>query len=104
MANSVDPDQTAPKGAVCSGSTLFASILTDRFTDRQTFRERETRGYTGSGRFNKIERKKVRNKEKLKNERKKKRKIILFCFCCFTSHVNSYGHCGTVSSLNHTFS
>ena len=25
MANSVDPDQTA--GAVCSGSTLFASIL-----------------------------------------------------------------------------
>ena len=27
MANSVDPDQTASKGAVCSGSTLFASIL-----------------------------------------------------------------------------
>ena len=27
MANSVDPDQTAPKEAVCSGSTLFASIL-----------------------------------------------------------------------------
>ena len=27
MANSVDPDQTAPKGAVCSDSTLFASIL-----------------------------------------------------------------------------
>ena len=27
MANSVDPDQTAPNGAVCSGSTLFASIL-----------------------------------------------------------------------------
>ena len=27
MANSVDPDQTAPKGAVCSGSTLFASVL-----------------------------------------------------------------------------
>ena len=28
MANSVDPDQTAPPiGAVCSGSTLFASIL-----------------------------------------------------------------------------
>ena len=26
MANSVDPDQTAPVGAVCSGSTLFASI------------------------------------------------------------------------------
>ena len=27
MANSVDPDQTAPIGAVCSGSMLFASIL-----------------------------------------------------------------------------
>ena len=27
MANSVNPDKTAPIGAVCSGSTLFASIL-----------------------------------------------------------------------------
>ena len=28
-----------------------------------------------------------------------------FClFCCFTSQVNSYGHCGTVSSPKHTFS
>ena len=27
MANSVDPVQTAPVGAVCSGSMLFASIL-----------------------------------------------------------------------------
>ena len=27
MANSLDPEQTAPIGAVCSGSTLFASIL-----------------------------------------------------------------------------
>ena len=27
MANSVDQDQTAPIGAVCSGSRLFASIL-----------------------------------------------------------------------------
>ena len=27
MANSVHPDQTAPIGAVCSGSTLFACIL-----------------------------------------------------------------------------
>ena len=27
MANSVDPCQTAPIGAVCSGSTLFASML-----------------------------------------------------------------------------
>ena len=27
MANSVDPDQTAPIGAVCTGSEPFASIL-----------------------------------------------------------------------------
>ena len=27
MANSVDPDQTAPMGAVCSGSMLLASVL-----------------------------------------------------------------------------
>ena len=27
MTNNVDPDQTAPIGEVCSGSTLFASIL-----------------------------------------------------------------------------
>ena len=26
MENSVDPDQTVPIGAVCSGSTLLASI------------------------------------------------------------------------------
>ena len=36
-------------------------------------------------------------------------KGVYFClfvclFYCFTSQVNSYGHCGTVSSLNHTFS
>ena len=27
MANSVNPDQTAPIGAICSRSTLFATIL-----------------------------------------------------------------------------
>ena len=27
MANSMDPDQTAPIGAVCSGSSLFDSII-----------------------------------------------------------------------------
>ena len=27
MANSVDPDQTAPIGAVCCGTRLFASML-----------------------------------------------------------------------------
>ena len=27
MANSVDPDQTTPIGALCTGSTQFASIL-----------------------------------------------------------------------------
>ena len=27
MINSVDPDETAPIGAVCSGTTLFDSII-----------------------------------------------------------------------------
>ena len=27
MANSLDPEQAAPIGAVCSGSMLFVSIL-----------------------------------------------------------------------------
>ena len=37
MANSVDPHQTAPIGAVCSGSTLFASILKIVSNIRQLF-------------------------------------------------------------------
>ena len=37
MANSVDPDQTAPIGAVCSGSTSFASILNSVSNVRQLF-------------------------------------------------------------------
>ena len=37
MANSVDPDQTAPVGAVCSVYTLFASILKFVINVRQLF-------------------------------------------------------------------
>ena len=37
MANSVDQDQTAPIGAVCSGSILFASILNFSVKFRQLF-------------------------------------------------------------------
>ena len=37
MANSMDPDQTAAIGAVCSGSTLFASILQFVSKVRQLF-------------------------------------------------------------------
>ena len=37
MANSVDPDQTAPIGAVCSGCTLFACILKFTSNVRQLF-------------------------------------------------------------------
>ena len=32
MTNSIEPDQTAPIGAVCSGSLLFASILNSSVT------------------------------------------------------------------------
>ena len=37
MANSVDQDQTAPIGAVCSGSTLFACVLEFASNVRQLF-------------------------------------------------------------------
>ena len=37
MANGVDPDQAAPIGAVCSGSTLFASVLKFVSNVRQLF-------------------------------------------------------------------
>ena len=37
MANSVDPDQTAPIGPVCSGSSLFAYILEFVSSFRQLF-------------------------------------------------------------------
>ena len=37
MANSVDPDQTAPTGVVCSGSTRFACILKFDSNVRQLF-------------------------------------------------------------------
>ena len=38
MANSVDPDQTAPIGAVCSGSRLFVSSILNFFSNvRQLF-------------------------------------------------------------------
>ena len=37
MVNSVDPDQTAPMGAVCPVSTLLASILIFAIKVRQLF-------------------------------------------------------------------
>ena len=37
MANSVDPDQTAPIEAVCSGSMLFACISKFASNVRQLF-------------------------------------------------------------------
>ena len=37
MTNSVDPDQTAPIGAVCSGSTLFPFIPNWYSNVRQLF-------------------------------------------------------------------
>ena len=81
MANSVDPDQIAPVGAGCSGSTLFASVFNSSvmlgnylqltiFSDDFFF--------LGALRV--------------------KTKLCLFvCLlvlfvCCFTSQVNSYGH------------
>ena len=44
MANTVDPDQTAPIGAVCSGSMLFSSrlnlsVMLDNFLQQTTSAE-----------------------------------------------------------------
>ena len=39
MANSVDQDQTAPIGAVCSGSTLFASMLNSSVMQGNNFQK-----------------------------------------------------------------
>ena len=44
------------------------------------------------------------NEHKIKKTNVYKKKLLVGWFCCFTSQVNSYGHCGTVSSPNHTFS
>ena len=44
----------------------------------------------------------------LRQKKTRKRKVnpeyAVCLFCCFTSQVNSYGHGGTVSSPNYTFS
>ena len=37
MANSANPDQTAPLGAICSGSTLFTCVLKFASNERQLF-------------------------------------------------------------------
>ena len=42
MTNSVDPDQTAPIGAVCSESTLFASILNSSVSNVRQFLQQTT--------------------------------------------------------------
>ena len=44
MVNSVDPEQTAPIGAVCSGSTLFVcmlnlSVMLDNYLQQTTSAE-----------------------------------------------------------------
>ena len=51
MTNSVDPDQTAPIGAVCSGSTLFASILNSLVMLADDFSRRHFQMHFFSWRF-----------------------------------------------------
>ena len=48
MANSVDPDQTAPLGAVWSGSALFAqAYLSDHYGINEYITPRCLAGYKG---------------------------------------------------------
>ena len=52
MANSVNPDQSASIGAVCSGSRLFASILNVRqLFEVDDFSRRHFQMYFFSWRF-----------------------------------------------------
>ena len=51
MANSVDPDQTAPIGAVCSWSTLFASSYVRQLFAADDFSRRHFQMHFFSWRF-----------------------------------------------------
>ena len=51
MANSVDLDQTAPIGAVCSGSTLFALTLNSSVMSGNFFCSRRLQQTTFSDAF-----------------------------------------------------
>ena len=52
MANSVDPDQTAPIGAVCSRVTLFAPILNSMEADDFSRRHFQMHSLLGALRAN----------------------------------------------------
>ena len=41
IANSVDPDQTAPSGAVCSGSALFAQTYLSQYLELLRYSKRK---------------------------------------------------------------
>ena len=54
MANSVDPDQAAPSGAVWSGSALFAYATWQEFLSIQEFCGRQCRTCWGQGSWDSI--------------------------------------------------
>ena len=45
MANSVDPDQSAPLGAVCSGSALFAQAYLSENLESLRYKSLTTENY-----------------------------------------------------------
>ena len=98
MANSVDPDQTAPIRAVCSGSMLFASILNlslmlGNYLQKTTSADDIFRCIFFLG--------------PLRVNYKQSRFVPAHQFWLFglilSVPVNSYGHVWTVSSLNILF-
>ena len=92
-ANSVDPDQTAPKGAVWSGSTLFAilSVLLETFKDNQTDLVKFYVHYVQSpnivGNYGII-----LHKKNVKKKKKKKNPCLpyLFFLKCYPKHTMFY--------------
>ena len=81
-ANSVDPDQIAPKGAVWSGSTLFAilSVLVDTSKDNQTDLVKFYVNYVRSpnifDNYSILHKKKSQKSQKKKKKKKKKKESL----------------------------
>ena len=61
MANSVDPDQTAPLGAVCSGTALFAKAYQSENLGSLRYKLKEIIYFTNIGFLRKQNLIKLRN-------------------------------------------
>ena len=86
MVNSVDPDQTAPIGAVCSGSTLVLG----NYLQQKTSADNIWMHFFLGALMVKVNPKELSHRDNSFG-------LILY------NPVNSYGHVGTVISTRDTF-